>query len=81
MGYGIGTDSVDVGIRVDQSLDDFAREVGSVVARLLLSGCRSFKVDVHEKGTVVTGDKPVAPADAKAEDWKRNADEVIHARP
>jgi hypothetical protein len=81
MGYGIGTHSVDVGIRISkQTLDGFAREIGSVVAKLLLSGCRTFKIDVHERGAVVTGDKPVPPAEATPADWRRKVSEVVRAR-
>lgn len=77
MGYGIGRSGVDVAIVLDGTLRDFAQEVGSMVAKLLVAGCRRMKLEVHERGAVLSSDTPVAPADVPEEVWEKDVREVV----
>lgn len=77
MGYGFGRDHVDVSIDIDTNLEGFAERVGSLVARLLLGGCRRFKLEVHGRGAILTGDQPTEPAEAAETDWKKSMREVL----
>lgn len=79
MGYGIGTDHVDISVATSDrtSFGQFVAGLGDALGALLKAGCSEFKIQVHENGAVVTGNKPVAPEKVTDEDKAKPLKEMV----
>ena len=79
MGYGIGSDHVNVSIRLakDEPLAALLDDLHEALASLFLAGCAKVEIEVHERGTVVTGNRAVAPAPVEPDELARPLREVF----
>lgn len=82
MGYGIGTDHVDVSIATSDRTDfqGFLTDLNEALGALIKAGCSEFKVQIHENGAVVTGNQPVAPRKVTGDDRIRPLKEILERR-
>ena len=79
MGYGIGTDHVDVSVQIvgDTKLPRFLDDVRSAIGSLVKAGCRELRVSIHEHGAVVTGNRAVRPLPLEDADNVRSMREIL----
>jgi len=79
MGYGIGTDHVDVSVATSERTDfhGFLTDLKDALGALIKAGCSEFKIQIHENGAVVTGNRPVAPRKVTEEDKAKSLKEIL----
>jgi hypothetical protein len=79
MGYGIGSDHVNVSVslRKDDSLADLLEDLHEALASLFLAGCNKVEIEVHNRGAVVTGNRAIAPAPVEPDELARPIREVF----
>lgn len=79
MGYGIGTDHVDVSVATGErtNFDGFLTDLKGALGALIKAGCSEFKIQIHKNGAVVTGNQPVAPRKVTEEDKGRSLKEMM----
>lgn len=79
MGYGIGTDHVDVSVPTTDrtNFHTFLSGLKGALGSLIKAGCSEFKIQIHEHGAVVTGNQPVVPRELTEEDKLKSLKEIL----